>query len=240
MEPLYTIPPRAEIRAHISPANRKCDVPSLNLLPGNEPITLKDGRLLSSCAGSCGAVADVCAGSCYAMRAIKRHHNSMFQNYLENTYLARNDTTALVLDLADWICEHNPPAFRFHVSGEFVSASYVYALADVARAFPSVRFFAYTKRPDIVAECVEKHGKLPRNFAVSVSMWRGMVENPLGLAEFHLDDGTDPKLYAMPHCPAVSAPIRPNKLGHATGVTCSQCRRCIDAKPGQKTAVYLH
>jgi sulfatase maturation enzyme AslB (radical SAM superfamily) len=39
-----------------------------------------------------------------------------------------------------------PKFFRLHASGEFISQSYIDAWLDIASSFPSITFYAYTKR----------------------------------------------------------------------------------------------
>ena len=59
-------------------------------------------------------------------------------------------------------------------------------------------------------------------------------DNPYNLQEFIYDDGTEPELENVLHCPAV------DEKGRKTGMTCAACKLCISAKPGQKIAVYAH
>ena len=54
------------------------------------------------------------------------------------------------------------------------------------------------------------------------------------LPQFCYDNGSDPELAKLPHCPAVDA------HGNRTGVQCINCRHCYNAKRGQRWSIYAH
>lgn len=58
--------------------------------------------------------------------------------------------------------------FRLHESGDFYSVAYMLAWYEIARAFPFIQFFTYTKSFEIYAACVADK---PANFVVRASLW---------------------------------------------------------------------
>lgn len=58
--------------------------------------------------------------------------------------------------------------FRLHESGDFYSVAYMRAWYEIARAFPFIQFFTYTKSFQIYAACVAEK---PANFVVRASLW---------------------------------------------------------------------
>ena len=88
----------------------------------------------------------------------------------------------------------------------------------------------------IMSQYLRDFKKFPKNFVVNISVWH---DNDKGYDfgkcnKFVYDDGTDPKIAKMRHCPAV------DKNGHSTGVKCSQCGWCFKGNYGRITAVYAH
>ncbi len=126
----------------------------------------------------------------------------------------------------------HPRMFRINDSGDIDSASYLAALTDMMRRHPGTQYGTYTKRDDIVTP--EIIDTLPENLTLSCSPWKD-ISKPIGnLPQFIYDDGTDPEIAKLPHCPAVS------KDGSRTGVKCCRCGHCYIAKPGERWAVYAH
>lgn len=127
-----------------------------------------------------------------------------------------------------------PRFFRWHDSGDFVSVEYMRAVFDMARRHPETHFYAYTKRYALL-DAIGGVDAIPENFTVNVSPWAAMgVGGYADLPQFIYDDGSDPEIAALPHCPAI------DKDGKETGVHCINCRRCVTAARGQKTAIYPH
>jgi len=58
--------------------------------------------------------------------------------------------------------------FRLHESGDFFSAAYMRDWFAIAREFPFIQFFTYTKSFNIYAACVAEK---PANFTVRASLW---------------------------------------------------------------------
>lgn len=207
---------------------------NVNLLPGDMPLSLKDGTQLTNVAGSCAGCCTGCKDACYAINDTKRYHNTCIPSQGGNTLLARYDRQRFFEDIQRFIDYNMVAAIRVHSSGEFLSYGYFCDWMTLAEKNPDVKFYCYTKRFNFIERYIESGKEFPANFTINVSIWDKNYDNPYGLPEFIYDDGTDADLEKLPHCPAV------DKNGNKTGVTCAACRACIVAKPGQKMAVYAH
>lgn len=82
------------------------------------------------------------------------------------------------------------PMFRWHVGGEIPDAAYFAEMVQIARDFPRVKFWTYTKVHFIVNEYVRTNGgtraaAIPRNLKIMFSEWDGMpMENPYNFPIF--------------------------------------------------------
>ncbi len=225
---------------HITQGNEKLgkSVWNISLLPGDEPLTLKCGVQLTNIAGTCNDCCDGCKGCCYAINSAKLHHNRVIEAWGENTMLAREDPSTFFAELQTAIDRNEIKVMRIHVGGEFFSYEYMMETIKFIQRNPETTFYFYTKRYEWLEEIEDEFGsdleKAVPNLHPWVSEWHNNYANPRRFAEFHYDDGTDPELKNMFHCPAV------DKNGHETGVTCSMCKRCRRGKKGDKIAVYAH
>lgn len=207
---------------------------TVNLLPGDNPLTLKDGTQLTNIAGSCAGCCSGCKADCYAVSDAKRYHNTVVPSQGKNTLLARFDRPRFFADVQRFIDYNMIAAMRVHSSGEFLSYDYFCDWLDLARKNPEIKFYCYTKRFNFIDRYIKAGNEIPENFTINVSIWKNNYDNPYQLPEFIYDDGTDPALENVFHCPAS------DKNGNKTGMTCAACKLCINAKPGQKIAVYAH
>lgn len=207
----------------------------VNLLPGDTPLTKNDGTVLTNVAGSCGGCCQNCKKDCYAARYVLFHHNSCVPSYASNTVLARHDVKTFFKELQDFIDRNIVSVIRLHSSGEIPTKEYLIEMVKIAKANPMVIFYTYTKRFKWLEEVIDEYGDLPNNLIINVSIWHKNYDNPLNLPEFIYDDGTEPELENLFHCPAVERGGRDNNE-----MTCSSCKRCFKAKKGDKIAVYAH
>ena len=243
------------VKVFISRDNSKTGIDSFNLLAGDASAiyngaTPKTAAALEkySAAGinpgeACGTCEGNCPG-CYAKRMTR--YTDVFIHYAENTAAIKKDPAAVVaaLETAIFADGNNPELFRIHDSGDFVidknpdgtpgEKSYIYfsELCAMIARHPLTRFGAYTKAREVVL----RYGieNLPENFSLQCSPWEGHCA-PIGdLPQFIYDDGSNPELKNLPHCPAV------DKDGRRTGVRCCECRYCYNAKRGARRAVYAH
>lgn len=141
------------------------------------------------------------------------------------------------------------PIVRWHSAGDIVDSRYFKGMVEVAKDNPKVDFYAYTKQYEIVNAELASGTKLPKNFRVIFSHaqkgWESHIPNPFGLPTSHIDFRNDAMNEEVVHekgvfhCPAVSRGAI-GKLGHETGVTCNECRKCAHAKPGERIVFYQH
>lgn len=207
---------------------------TVNLLPGDTPLTLKDGTQLTNISGSCAGCCSGCKSACYAVNDTKRYHNTCIPSQGANTLLARFDRPRFFDDIQRFLDYNMVAAMRIHSSGEFLNYDYFLRWIEIAKNNPNVKFYCYTKRFNFIEKYFEAGNTFPDNFAVNVSIWKKNYDNLYKLPEFIYDDGTEPELKNLVHCPAT------DEKGNKTGVTCASCRLCINTKPGQKIAVYAH
>ena len=239
--PAYNLYLDSETQLHVSDGNDKMGkgVYNISLLPGAGYLKFKGtgkfckGKPLTNLKGTCGGVCEKCGcmKNCYAIKSLMRQHHTCTQAWGENTLLAREDRDRYFKEIERFLSLNLVPVFRWHVSGEIMDEDYFFHMIHVAVHNPETQFYVYTKAYGIVEEFDKD---IPHNFHVLVSIWHKNYDNPFGLPEFIYDDGTEPELETVPHCPAV------NKDGKETGVTCAMCRKCWRVKDGDKIAVYAH
>ena len=250
---------------HVQNGNRKLGkgIYTVNLVPGSgRLVVISSGETLSNVPGTCsGCCEDCCArwlrdeagnvvtnkngdkivqgGGCYAIDDARTYNKTVIPSTGENTMLAIHDPDRYWSEL-DRFCNFNlVAAIRFHSSGEIPNFNYLRRLVDFARRHDCIKIYLYTKRFSWVERYIAENGgtyenAFPGNLTVNASIWHKNYENPCKLPEFIYDDHTEPELENLPHCPAV------DKNGKKTGITCAQCRHCMNAKPGEKMCVYAH
>lgn len=229
-------------RLNISTGNSKTGlIPYFSTNPGAGYITIDGpkskhyGERVGNMPGTCGGVCAGCMNNgCYAVRDFKKNNTTCGKSWNENTYLAMCEPARLKAALNAWIALNEPRYFRIHESGEFFNYRYFLLWIDVIRENPATKFYFYTKHSDFLKRYHDENGALPENVAAIVSIWHDTVENFTGAAEFIYDDHTEEYVKYIKHCPAV------DYNGHKTGVTCAQCKMCMNAKPGDKIAVHAH
>ena len=247
--PKYPIYDNGKLHISISQGNSKMgNIPQFNILPGDEPLTGKNGLPLTNIKGTCGEFCKDCKATCYAIKCAFRYHNTIIPAWGTNTVILRYDPDKVKNEITEFCNKSIVKYFRFHTSGELESLEHLDLYCDICRMNPEVTFYIYTKRFDLLVEWfVERGEKKPDNFVINLSEWHGNIQRFLSehskqeyadfidsLNIFAFDDKTEASGYAskLVHCPAT------DKTGHETGITCAQCRRCM--KSGHKTAVYAH
>jgi len=214
---------------------------SFSLLPGDEPITTSNLGVLTDVVGTCGGVCSDCKLHCYAMRDARLHHNATIPAWTKNTLLMRKDLAKLMEKLNAFIKKHKVKEWRWQVAGEIESYEYLEAMNNIAIDNPTVKFGCYTKRFELVQRFLNEHQQFASNLCINISEWNHNTDgyNFEKLNKFVWDDGNDPEIAKLVHCPAVSKPTKPGGKGRETGITCDQCGRCYNTT-GKSTAVYNH
>lgn len=217
---------------------------TFNTLPGEHPLTLKDGTVLTNVLGTCNGCCEGCeTGGCYAIRDAKLHSNSVIPSQGKNTVIMRHSYDDGFAQIKEQLIANKAETLRFHSSGEIIDYDYLLKMVELAKEMPHVKFYFYTKRFPEMSRYIKENGTLPENLVCNLSVWRDNLKDYpelSGLNQFIWDDGSDTSLAKMHHCPAVSAPTTAGGKGHETGITCSQCGRCYSKNDGHKMCVYNH
>lgn len=235
---IYNINYEPTMRISLIKGNIKLgkSVYTFNLLPGDKPLTTKTRGQLTNVCGTCGGCCDGCESVCYAVRDAKLHHNAVIPSAGKNTVIMQHDPDMMFDQLKEELIKKKAQVLRYHSSGEIPSYEYLLHMVKLAVELPDIKFYFYTKRFGFMEKYLKECGALPENLICNISEWKGNTagyELP-GLNKFIYDDGTDPSLEKLVHCPAVG------KDGHPTGITCGQCKRCFSKNNGHVTVVYSH
>lgn len=247
--PKYPIYDNGQLHISISQRNGKLgNIPQFNTLPGDEILSLSNGKPLTNITGTCKGHCSDCKSACYAIRAALYHHNSAIPAWGRNTVILRNDPDKVKREIKDFCNKNIVKYFRFHTAGELESIDQLKLYCEICEENPDVVFYIYTKRFDILAQYFGyMNNPVPENFIINLSEWHGNINDFIyetddivkignlfeSMNIFAFDDHKkDSYVATLIHCPAI------DKTGHETGVTCAQCRRCM--KKGSKTAVYEH
>lgn len=86
-----------------------------------------------------------CAGTCYAKKS--NRYATSYNHKLINTFLACNNLDLLKSFIVDDL-QHRPKRIEFvriHEAGDFFSQEYINMWFSVARLFPELKFYFYTK-----------------------------------------------------------------------------------------------
>ena len=235
---LYEIKYDTSMKISLAKGNSKLGkgVYAFNTLPGDKPLSTKDKGQLTNVYGTCGGCCDGCEKFCYAVNDARRFHNTCIPSLGKNTVIMRNNLDNGFKQLRQEIVAKKVKVLRWHSSGEIMSYDYLLRMVDIARDFPDMKCYVYTKRFAWVEQYLKENGMFPDNFICNISEWKGNTDGYSldGLNRFVYDDGTDPKLEKVCHCPAVK------KDGTRTNVTCDICQRCFKGNKGLITAVYDH
>lgn len=221
-------------RTRCSYDNGKTGIPSVSTLAGFSGHDY-NGYLPEILKPYFGGVSGTCqcdCEGCYAMK-MTRFPNVAIK-FLLNTIEAKTDPERFFRMVEDELFRNGNTweNVRLHDSGDMHNSEYYKAAMDFVNRHPETNFGTYTKRETLVNEYGINN--IPKNLIMSCSPWKGHCE-PIGdLPQFIYDDGTDPELAKLPHCPAV------DKHGKRTGVTCNKCKHCYTADRGARWAVHAH
>lgn len=242
----YVIEYQPNAKISMSKGNIKLgkNIYTFNTLPGEHPLTLKDGTILTNVLGTCQGCCEGCeTGGCYAIRDAKLYSNSVIPAQGKNTVIMRNSYDDGFAQIKEHLIATKAKVMRWHSSGEIIDYNYLLRMVKLAKELPDVKFYFYTKRFNEISRYVEEYGQFPENLICNLSAWRDNLKpytNLQHLNQFIWDDGSDPSLAGLPHCPAVSKPTTPGGKGRETGKTCSECGICYSKNNGHKICVYNH
>ena len=131
-----------------------------------------------------------CSKYCYAIK-MARLRKAVNGTWARNLAVYRADLDRYFREVA--LTAKNYRNFRWHVSGDIVSDSYLKGMVKVAQECPSTTFLAFTKSFDIVNRYLDAGNSLPENLKIVFSGWVGLdMKNPHNLPTSHpiFADGT--------------------------------------------------
>ena len=130
--------------------------------------------------GNCQA----CSQDCYALKAY-RMYPSVKKSWDSNYAMATNEPVKYFNMVSDYIGKHSPRFFRWHVSGDILSQSYLDSMKQLARKHKDTIFLAFTKMYTL------NYSNVPSNLRVVFSAWPGlnMPNKPFPIA--YMQDGTE-------------------------------------------------
>lgn len=105
---------------------------------------------------------------CYSLKAWNAYP-SVRHARLHNWNVWKREPSRYFSNLTDYLCENNPPYFRFHVDGDIPNKDYFKRMLQLCDGFPSTRFLAFTKHYDLPL------GLCPYNLSVIPSAWPGLA-----------------------------------------------------------------
>jgi len=189
--------------------------------------------VLKNIVGTCKNCA-ACATSCY-VRSSYRYPNVIFAQAV-NTWGMRNEIDKVENDLAAELAQYKPEIVRLNQSGELEDDEQMAMWCRLAKAFPDVKFYIYTKMFSI-AEKFLLGGLVPENFTVNYSVWHEVgvkeyekVKHLPNVKAFVYDDGKDFILKTKYYCPAYKIPAGKTRAVLNHDFTCETCRLCITGK----------
>lgn len=123
---------------------------------------------------TCPGATSGCIKNCYALN---NYYPDTIKCRVENYLLTRNPLFVSIVSeyLKDYLKKHSRKlkgkklAFRIHEAGDFYSTEYMLKWFEIARMFPEITFYAYTKSFSIMDKCYEMK---PDNFVLRSSLWQ--------------------------------------------------------------------
>jgi len=177
------------MKIHISPGNNKIgDTPNISLPPGI----------------SCRRNAP-CYDKCYARKFYRMKEARVAWD--ENWNFYKSDARWYFRAVRDWLNQHEPKFFRWHVSGDCPDGFYMESVFRIAEDFPSTMFLMYTKQYEILISLGIVDA--PINFTVMLSAWPYL----------NVPDINFPRLWVQ------GDPRVPGTAFHCPG-KCESCRMC--------------
>lgn len=167
----------------VSKGNRKMGrVPSVSL----PPVVTCAPRVPCSIADADGRT------PCYVVANIYRgpYGARVSAAYDRNLRILTASRSEFFRQLHAYIKRTRPEFFRFHVSGDWVNRAHMRAALGTARAFPAVRFMAFSKR----LSWFPVASTVPRNFSLIASLWPNWGKRPRGYRVAYMDDGNETRI----------------------------------------------
>lgn len=173
-----------------------------SLLPGNKEI--------NGVKGTCGKQ---CPG-CYAVKSLQ--WATVRTSWAYNTQLARENIPALEQEISLQITRRRKPitAIRIHVAGDFFSKEYLQMWVRIAKRFPKIKFYGYSK-----SKIALEYKEYPKNMVIH----RSLVDNHVNYGSYKYIQELNKKTKNSWICPC----------GPGKKVICGEtCSECINRSAG--------
>lgn len=191
--------------------------------------------------GTCGKYCQGCKKDCYVKKSYR--YPSVVYSHIKNTLAMRLNPAAAFNDLGAAIenAKTKPEIIRINQSGELENITIFRGWCDLARKYPKIKFWLYSKAYDIIIPELLAGG-VPENMTVLISVWHNFglkeykkVQHLNNVKAFVYDDGYNYKSQGVniqTYCEAYKIKDGKMKLNH--NITCDKCRKCFNRSAGCK------
>lgn len=167
-----------------------------------------------------------CFKKCYAQRLEKRYP-TVNKAYARNLDILENDPLQYWSDVYE--AAKMTRFFRFHVSGDIPTITYLYMMCQLANELPGTKFLAFTKQYNIVNKWLKMGENIPDNLQIIFSNWgEWKCDNP----------------HNLPTCEIIFKGSQPAPGWKICGGNCTECASrgigCWELKKGETIAIYEH
>ena len=184
--------------------------------------------------------AGLCSINCYAMKSERLYHETLSYRDRQEQYWLENDAFQIAEDISQVVSSKNSNKrvktklkyVRLNESGDLHSAECLTKLIRIAEMIPSVIFYTYTHRKDLIKSNTWK--RLPKNLVINTSNFKRK-----NLNEFYADlEVKLPRKKGENNYLLVRSELKA-KHGKACIGDCSKCTLC-KITHGTRIAVPLH
>lgn len=130
---------------------------------------------------------DECKHYCYDIKACLQYPKTVIDARMRNTILALKYRDEYFDRIRKALARRRKNLFfRWHVAGDIIDYDYFENMVSIARDFPKIKFWTYTKNYNVV-NCwlTYNAGKLPENLVIMFSEWDGLeLNNPYNMPIF--------------------------------------------------------
>lgn len=208
-------------------------------LPGNLTYIVNAANGSFVCKGSCGEFCNGCGSlvkdekgiyklpPCYVFKSLR--YESVVASQMRNTLAIRNGMNALFFKMYTQLrnAKRKPAIVRINQSGEIESKEEFIAWCNLAKQFPNIKFWLYSKAFQFIDV-----SEMPKNMFLNVSVWHeyGISEYKIFSAKcenvnaFVYDDGFNYAAYDLRINTRCNA-YKGGKLNHS--ITCEKCGKCF-------------
>ena len=166
-----------------------------------------------------------CRSYCYVGKECRYKNQPTFRYNSGNLALFLRDKTTFASAVKAAV--FNDAIIRWHESGDIVSADYFQIMAEIANFYPCKKFYAYTKKYDIVNSYIANNA-LPQNLVVIFSADKNLaMDNPYDLPVAKIDFGNGEKVDGF-KCPDKCTECAMNGVG------------CMNLKRGETVVFAAH